>query len=85
MALVNHLVGANLDAVLRVEAAGLPLGTSAAEDIVRTEVPAKLFDVILEEANSRACNSELDQRLRAFPCERTVDYWTWKIHIYKQM
>lgn len=48
--LISHLIGANLNSKLGIEAASLPVSTPSAEDIMIGNIPIQLSDVVLEKS-----------------------------------
>jgi hypothetical protein len=55
MALILHLIGADQDAVFRVETAALAVCAAPAVDIMVVEVASQLLDVIAQVTDDRAC------------------------------
>lgn len=54
MALIPHLVRANLDPVVRIKTAGLARRAAGASDVVAVEVSSELADVVAQKTDDRA-------------------------------
>lgn len=69
VSLVFHLVCADQNAILRIEAACFPVRAAAAVDVVAVEIAAQLADVVAEEADNGALRGSVLISLEAIDHE----------------